>query len=146
MLRSSSIISAKKNFFYRARMLRTRHAYRYIYKLCIFLCISTSSYVLFCRFQPVPIRKKPNRFGISMVWFLGKRFGLGWNQNPEPIRTVRFGTEPFRDVSTNDFSLWQFRHVWHFCSNWIESQRIWWFWLKHTKINHFFFDDWFRQF
>jgi hypothetical protein len=54
---------------------------------------------LFCRIQSISIRKKPNRFGSSMIWFLDKRFDSVWNQNPNSNRSVRFETESFRDVA-----------------------------------------------
>jgi hypothetical protein len=42
----------------------------------------------------------PNRTEISMVRFLEFRFGLVPNRKTEPNQMVRFGTEPFRGVST----------------------------------------------
>ncbi len=93
--------SQKKKFFIaRACCVQDMHIDIYINYASrdYFLCISTSSYVLFCRFQSVSIRKKSNRFEISMVWFLDKRFGSVWNQNPKSNRTIWFETESFRDV------------------------------------------------
>jgi hypothetical protein len=54
--------------------------------LNVFVC------TLFADSKPVKVQTRPNRTGISMVWFFVGLVWFGWDQKPKPNRSVWFET------------------------------------------------------